>query len=305
MKPSLRSRAIIYLGLMALVASSFSFSPIAKAAEWSQELLANGDFEATPHNSQWYQYQSGGCATDCLITNAPGAYSGSYYAKLGSATSTSDYLAMPGVPPISSLALPANASKIYLSYYYKIISDEPSASDSVAIYLWDFTNFHAGPFVIYFSHDNNIGEWTSGGIDLTLLKGKSVNLQFAVSNSANPATPTYFYLDKVSLKAYYNDVTRPTGSISINSGKKTTKKAKVTLTLSATDDISGVVTMRFSNNGKKWSSWKTYRTTYRNWKLTTKKYGGTTKKGKKRVYVQFKDGAGNISKKRSDSIRYR
>lgn len=92
------------------------------------------------------------------------------------------------------------------------------------------------------------------------------------------------------------DTTAPTGSITINGGNNSTKKAAVTLGLSATDNPggAGVRDMRFSNDGTNWSAWEPY-VTSKSWSLPA----GT---GTKTVYVEYRDGAENVSPKASDSI---
>jgi hypothetical protein len=84
------------------------------------------------------------------------------------------------------------------------------------------------------------------------------------------------------------DTTKPTGSISINSGAQITTSRTVTLTLSASDATSGVEYMRFSENLGAWGSWIAYATTY-SYTLTS------ANDGTKYVDVQFKDRAGLIS----------
>ena len=93
---------------------------------------------------------------------------------------------------------------------------------------------------------------------------------------------------------FYIDTTNPTGSISIASGVQYISDTAVALGLSAQDTSSGVAEMRFSNDGTGWSSWEEYVTT-RNWTLLSGD-------GAKTVYVQFRDGAGNISSTYSDDI---
>lgn len=301
-----RSAKYFIFGIIAsLLGLGYNPVPKASARAWSQELLTNGGFEASTHMTPWYEYQDGVQCSGCIITNAAGAYAGSYYAKLGKTGSTTDTLAYPAAPPTGRIALPANATKIYLSWYYKIITTESDNSDSIIFYSLDPTNLHMGPLILYLSHDNDVHSWTTGGIDISFLKGKSFMFYFTVANGTHSDKPTYLYLDNLSLTVYYNDTVRPNGSIKINNGKKSTTKSKVTLKLSATDNLSGVTKMRISNNGKKWTGWINYKTSYKNWRLTYRKYGGTKKKGMKKVYVQFKDGAGNVSKKKFDSIRYR
>lgn len=97
----------------------------------------------------------------------------------------------------------------------------------------------------------------------------------------------------------------PTGSVRINKNAKRTRSKYVTLSFSALDATSGLKYLRISNNGSKWSSWITYRRTYSRWNLAKTRYGGSSRKGKKYVYVQYRDKAGNISTSKKDYIKYR
>lgn len=90
------------------------------------------------------------------------------------------------------------------------------------------------------------------------------------------------------------DITPPTGSITINGGADWTDTCQVTLTLTATDEGSGVKEMRFSPDGETWSEWEPY--------AATKLYDLTPVAGKKQVYVQLRDFAGNVSKTFADEI---
>ncbi|MFA5995089.1 MAG: M4 family metallopeptidase [Patescibacteria group bacterium] len=94
----------------------------------------------------------------------------------------------------------------------------------------------------------------------------------------------------------------PKGSIVLNHGQGLTNSIFVDILLSAKDTGSKVKKMRFSNNGKKWSAWEKYKKVKQAWSLTETRYGGNSKTGKKRVYVQFKDKGNNRSKKKSDMI---
>jgi RHS repeat-associated protein len=89
------------------------------------------------------------------------------------------------------------------------------------------------------------------------------------------------------------DGTDPVGvSIAINSGAATTGSSVVTLDgIAATDNLAGVSTMRFSNDGSTWSGWETYASTRTNWDLTA--YGGSGGDGTKTVSVEFQDANGN------------
>lgn len=89
------------------------------------------------------------------------------------------------------------------------------------------------------------------------------------------------------------DKTAPIGNLTINNGAATTSYTLVTLRVSASDALSGVSEMRFSNDGQTWSSWESYSATRSNWDLTA--YGGTRQEGSKTVYAQVCDRAGNES----------
>ena len=99
------------------------------------------------------------------------------------------------------------------------------------------------------------------------------------------------------------DTTAPTGSVLIDGGRATTSDRTVTLRLRATDPVveghvtSGVEEMRIKNARHAWSAWMPHETT-KSWLLSVGQ-------GTKRVYVQYKDAAGNVSARASDSITYR
>ncbi|WP_299090241.1 immunoglobulin-like domain-containing protein [uncultured Metabacillus sp.] len=90
------------------------------------------------------------------------------------------------------------------------------------------------------------------------------------------------------------DITPPEGQFTINAGAEFTNKETVTLALEATDDLSGVHQVRYSTNSNEWSDWEEYDPT----KDVTLPSGD----GKKTVFVEFKDNAGNISKTYKQTI---
>jgi Tol biopolymer transport system component len=100
---------------------------------------------------------------------------------------------------------------------------------------------------------------------------------------------------------WFVDTVAPSGTVSINGGNTRTTSPYVTLDLSASDPApaSRVANMRFKNEDRKatWSGWVDYSTS-QSWTLTTRA-------GKKTVYVQYKDQAGNVSATASDSIVYK
>src|SRR5262249_13610983 len=87
--------------------------------------------------------------------------------------------------------------------------------------------------------------------------------------------------------AWAVDTSPPTGTVQINGGAGATNSRTVTLTLAATDALSAVTQMRFSNTGSSFSAAEAYATT-KTWTLSS----GA---GTKTVYVQFEDAAGNWS----------
>ncbi|MBI2906268.1 MAG: hypothetical protein HYX92_01290, partial [Chloroflexi bacterium] len=93
------------------------------------------------------------------------------------------------------------------------------------------------------------------------------------------------------------DSIAPTGSITINGGAATTSSTSVPLTLSATDNSGTVAQMRLSNDGNNWNAWEPY--------ATSKTWALTPGDGTKKVYVQFKDAAGNVSGIYSDTVDLR
>jgi hypothetical protein len=95
------------------------------------------------------------------------------------------------------------------------------------------------------------------------------------------------------------DTVRPSGKLLINGGKASTTSRTVTLRTPATDPApaSGVASMRLKNAGGSWTGRLTY-TTSKSWRLTS----GA---GKKTVYAQYRDRAGNVSAIAQDSINYK
>lgn len=89
-----------------------------------------------------------------------------------------------------------------------------------------------------------------------------------------------FYEDSIKL-----DTAAPSGMLFINGGAAYTNSADVSLTLSATDSVSGLANMQFQNSvGGGWSDWETY--------LSTKAWTLYGQDGMNVVYVKFRDASG-------------
>ena len=134
-----------------------------------------------------------------------------------------------------------------------------------------------------FSNDNvnyssweayeSVKEWS-----LSVSDGrKTVYVQFA-DEAENRSTVN----DSIIL-----DTTPPDGSVAISGGSEYCTSSTVTLSLSATDVVSGLAQMRFSNDNSTFSSPETYNST-KVWNLA----GGD---GVKTVYAKFGDAAANWS----------
>jgi len=92
------------------------------------------------------------------------------------------------------------------------------------------------------------------------------------------------------------DVDPPTGTVAIAGGAPYTSTRDVSVTLSASDALSGVAQMRVRIAGDAWPAWTAYATSVA---LTLPVGEGT-----KTVEAEFKDGAGNVSQTASDTIVY-
>ncbi|MFX3636020.1 MAG: S-layer homology domain-containing protein [Candidatus Pristimantibacillus sp.] len=109
----------------------------------------------------------------------------------------------------------------------------------------------------------------------------------AVTDTAGNAATVQFQIDTIE----------PTGTVIIQAGAEWTNEADVALTLTSDDgnNGSGVVEMRFSNNGSDWGSWEPSE--------ITKAWSLVAGDGEKSVHVQFKDKAGNVSGAINDMIK--
>jgi len=115
----------------------------------------------------------------------------------------------------------------------------------------------------------------------------TTNITVQDNGSSPPATNSP-RLVPVTMKVWATDNTAPTGtSVKIAGGKSATRKAAVTLSMTATDSGSKMGEMRFANVAGQWSSWVPYAST-RAWTLAAGD-------GTKTVYAQFRDNVGNES----------
>jgi hypothetical protein len=92
------------------------------------------------------------------------------------------------------------------------------------------------------------------------------------------------------------DRAKPAGTVTINGGKAATTNRKVRLSIKASGSAqdSKIVQMRLRNGGTKWSAWRPFKASTA-WTLAK----GT---GKRKVQVQVRDTAGNMSAPATDVI---
>jgi hypothetical protein len=94
------------------------------------------------------------------------------------------------------------------------------------------------------------------------------------------------------------DKTPPSLALAVKGPTRITD-VTVPLSLTASDDLSGVDKMRLSNDGKTWSDWQPFQSDI-SWDL--RPYGGSTTMGPRTVYAQVRDGVENVSPTVSVSI---
>ena len=91
------------------------------------------------------------------------------------------------------------------------------------------------------------------------------------------------------------DITAPTADgLTINGGALNSTSTTISVTLSASDDDSGLAGISFSNDGTTWGDWQDY-STHASWSLSTGD-------GSKTVYGRVRDSVGYVSSIVSDTI---
>lgn len=159
------------------------------------------------------------------------------------------------------------------------------------------------------SADDNSGAVTSMQVSLdgstwsaweAYATGRSVNLNTPAGDGTKRVYVRFRDIAGNVSESYSDDIvldtTAPAGSVVINGGAAKTAGLTATLSISASDNLSSVASMQFSKDGVTWGAWEAYATT-RTTTLDTPAGDGT-----KKIYVRFKDGAGNVSSAYSDDI---
>ena len=90
------------------------------------------------------------------------------------------------------------------------------------------------------------------------------------------------------------DLTPPAGTVSAGDSGGFVNQHSVTLTFAVEDAVSGVAAMRFSNDSETYSDWEPFAETWE-WSLSEGE-------GTRQLFIQFQDGAGNISEPYAASV---
>jgi hypothetical protein len=156
-------------------------------------------------------------------------------------------------------------------------------------------SWHTSDLIINLTPDSNVNETfysiNNGPICNVTANGQPVITTEGSNNTLEYWSTWYSYetgtmeLPHVTLTGIQVDKTPPTGSITTSNN--IVNSATVTLSLYATDNVSRVAQMRFSNDNTTWSNWESYSTS----KTWTLQDGD----GQKTVTVQYMDNAGLIS----------
>jgi len=193
-----------------------------------------------------------------------------------------------------------NAETVVTGTLVKIDKVVPSTSDDVPA---DWQN---SPFTIALTVTDTGGSptmtyykiWSTGDVEPTsytegttipvTVAGEYYVKYYTSDEAGNEETA------KTATNTTKLDTIAPTGTILINDDATYTTSVNVILTLSASDDTSGVAEMCFSNDGVTYTDWEAY--------ATSKSLALTTGDGAKTVYVKYRDNAGLESTPYSDDI---
>ncbi|WP_149466323.1 S-layer homology domain-containing protein [Paenibacillus antarcticus] len=154
-----------------------------------------------------------------------------------------------------------------------------------------------GSGVIEMRFSSNGADWSNweasaGTKEWTLEAGDGVRKVFVQFKDKVGNVNSTVIQDSIKL-----DQTVPSGTLVINGGAATTSSKVVNLSLNSSDGVgSGVSDMRFSSDELTWSIWESV-SSMKNWNLN-----GDT--GLKKIFVQFRDVAGNTSKTSGAIIDY-
>jgi len=99
-----------------------------------------------------------------------------------------------------------------------------------------------------------------------------------------------------TVKIYFDKTPPSQISLRINNDKKSTDKMKVTLSIQATDSISSLGSVCFSNDGESYSDWEPF--------ANSKEWNLSNDQGSRTVYLKVRDQAGNVADPVLATINY-
>ncbi|MEJ2251403.1 MAG: hypothetical protein P8Y97_17340, partial [Candidatus Lokiarchaeota archaeon] len=163
-------------------------------------------------------------------------------------------------------------------------NDDWTISSSVTLNL-TYSDVTSGVLEVRYSNDGiNWSSWEAANSTkawvLSTGDGPSKTVYYEIKDNAGRVSQFY---DTIGL-----DTVDPTGSVVINNGDVWTNSTNVILTLIFNDVTSGVLEVRYSNDGITWSSWESAGPT----KAWTLSIGDGPSKT---VYYEIKDNAGRMS----------
>ena len=139
---------------------------------------------------------------------------------------------------------------------------------------------------------------TAGQVAVSALPGPNQSIRYGTVGGGR------FYIDLNGASntggsfrlvvAIASDTTPPHLSLSLDGGAAATNHPNVTVTLAASDDLSGVKDVQFSFDGRIWGIWQPFAPTWP-WLLPTGD-------GRRQLWARVRDGAGNLSAVATASI---
>jgi hypothetical protein len=222
--------------------------------------------------SSWSDWESYGNSKNWTLSSGDGTKTiyAQYKDNAGNvSTSYNDTIILDTAPPTGSISISGGAASVNTTSVILNLS----ASDA-----------GSGVGQMRLSSDGSSWDsWESFATSKswTLQTGEGVKTVY-VQYKDNLGNLSSIYSDDVIL-----DTSSPTGSILINGGATYATSAAANLSLSASDAVSGVSQMRFSNDGSSWSNWESY--------VPSKTWSLSSGDGSKIVHVQYSDLAGNLS----------
>jgi hypothetical protein len=152
--------------------------------------------------------------------------------------------------------------------------------------------------------------WSSARVDLGAFAGRWLKLRFRMASDRTVGGRGW-YIDDVRIYTCARDADRPSGTLLIDGGAASTADPRVSLTVTASDATTWVTHLRVAG-GRRLNDdgllAKGITVPFRErlaWDLEDRTFGGSSEPGRRTVYAQVRDAAGNWSDVFSDDIELR